>query len=129
MIGTRKARISGKDNKDVKPKTTILWGREDFLANGVEFFLNNQKDWEVIRLTDKRGEESLLREVQRVKPDVVIIHQGDSATDSVLPLQLMQECPTLMVITVNLETNSVEVYNRKKVLVKEVADLLTIVES
>ncbi len=64
----------------------------------------------------------------QVKPDVVIICQEDCAGDMPLSMQLLQGRPGLKVITVSLENNSVEVYNKQKVWVNEVADLLSVVE-
>lgn len=109
-------------------KTVILWGREDMLGRGVEIFLNARKEWEVIRISDKRSIEFLFQEVSRVNPDVVILYEGDYAKDALVPLQLMQSSPELMVITVSLENNSMEVFNKKKVWVKEVSDLLSVVD-
>ena len=109
-------------------KTVILWGREDMLGRGVELFLNARKEWEVIRISDKNNIDLLFRTIEQKKPDVVIIYEGDYSGDIHLPMQLMQARPELMVLTVSLESNSMEVYNKKKVWVKEVSDLLSVVE-
>ncbi len=110
-----------------KTKTVILWGREDLLGRGVEFFLSTRSEWEVIRVSDKQGVDFLTQEVERVKPDVVILYQGNCAEDMPVPMRLLQACPGLKVITVSLENNSVEVYSKQKVWLKEVADLLSVV--
>ncbi len=111
-----------------KNKTVILWGREDLLGLGVEFFLSTRSEWEVIRISDKQGADFLSREVARVKPDVVIIYQGDCAGDVPVAMDLLQNCPGRKVITVSLENNAVEVYTRQQVWLKQVGDLLSVVE-
>lgn len=112
-----------------KSKTVVLYGREDLLGRGVEFFLASRKDWEVIRITDKHDPDFIIREMNKANPDVIIIYQGDCAIQSRLPAQLIWDHPGLKVITVSLESNLVEVYNKQKVLLREVGDLLSIVES
>lgn len=111
-----------------KPKTVILWGREDLLSQSMEFFLANKKEWEVIRISDNQNMRVLIDEVEKVKPDVVIIHQGDCAAYTHLPGLLLNGRPRLKVITVSLENNSMEVYNKKKVWVKSASDLLSVVD-
>ncbi len=127
MLKVIQGEIEGKLPMN-KTKTVILWGREDLLGRGVEFFLNTRSEWEVIRVSDKQGVDFLTQEVERVKPDVVIIYQGNCAGDVPVPMQLLQARPGLKVITVSLENNSVEVYSKQKVWLKEVSDLLTVVE-
>lgn len=110
-------------------RTVILWGREDMLGRGVELFLNTRKEWEVIRISDKHDARFLVREVERVQPDVVIIYQGDCASETNLPAQIITNQPNLKVILVSLENNSIEVYNKQKILVTELSDLFSIVEA
>ncbi len=109
-------------------RTVILWGREDMLTKGVGVFLNARKGWEVARITDTCNIDFLYQEVERVRPDVVIIYQGDYASETDVPARLMANHPGMKVIIVSLETNSVEVYNKQSVLVKEVSDLFSIVD-
>jgi hypothetical protein len=129
MMGSRVMEIKDKDLVMAKSRTVILWGREDPLGRGVEFFLASRKEWEVIRITDNFDANYLYQEVERVKPDVVIIYQGDCADDTDVPAQLMKDRPNLKVITVSLENNSVEVYSKQQVMVTEVSDLFSIVEA
>lgn len=109
-------------------RTVILWGREDVLGKSVEFFLNKCQGWEVIRVTDQQSIEDLYQEVIKTSPEAIILNQGDSACDTRLPLRLMQSFPGLKVITVSLEDNLMEIYSKQKVCVKNVSDLLSVVE-
>ncbi len=127
MLKVNTGEIEGKPPMN-RTNTVILWGREDLLGRGVEFFLSTRSEWEVIRISDKRGIDFLTEEVERAKPDVVIIYQGNCIGDMPVPMQLLQGRPQLRVITVSLENNSVEVYSKHKVWLKEVSDLLSVVE-
>ena len=44
-------------------------------------------------------------------------------------MQLLQDHPGIKVITINLENNSMEVYSKRKVWVKETADLISVMDS
>jgi hypothetical protein len=113
----------------VKSKTVIIWGREDMVCWSVELFLTRQAGKEVIRISDEGNVEDLIHEVRKVNPDVVIIHQGDYASDTSLPAQLLRDHPGLKVITVCMETNAVEVYDRHKVCIQEMSDLLSVIDA
>jgi hypothetical protein len=126
---SREIQVLEKEKPMTITKTVILWGREDSLGEGAEIFLTSRKEWEVIHITDQYDADFLCKEVKLLNPDVVIIHQGDCADSTDVPARLMKDCPNLKVITVSLENNSVEVYNKQSVLVKEVSDLLSIVDT
>jgi len=111
-----------------KPKAAILWGPEDMLSSAVEVLLSQQSGWQVTRLSDQHSIQTFIKIVEMLKPDVVIIHQGDCAAVSDLPMKILQINPGSKVITLSLENNSMEVYHKQKVCVKEVSDLLLMVE-
>jgi len=113
----------------VKSKTIVMWGREDLLSSSVELFLTNQKGWEVISISNEESFNALLEAVDKMHPDVVIIHQGDRSANSSLPMQLIQDHPGLKVITLSLQDNLMEVYSKQKILVKAASDLISVVES
>jgi hypothetical protein len=129
MLRSREVKNTEKGKAMSKTKTVILWGREDSLGEGAELFLASRKGWEVIHITDQYDADFLCEEVSRLNPDVVIIHQGACAGATDVPARLLKDRPSLKVITVSLENNSVEVNNKQKVLVKEVSDLISIVDT
>ena len=104
--------------------TVILWGREDVIGMGVERILKAQRDWNVIWIVGDDNFDVLIREVIKSHPDVVIIYQGDCGINSQAALALLDLCSNLRVITFNLESSVLEVFNRQKVQVREVSDLL-----
>ena len=113
----------------MKPKTIVLWGREDLLSSSVELYLTAQKGWRVIGISIEENYETLIQTVAKVHPDVVIIHQGDHSANSSLPMQLIQDYPGLRVITMSLQDNLMEVYSKQNILVKAASDLISVVES
>ena len=101
----------------------ILWGRMDVLGQGVECFLGTHSDCEVIRIVE--DEEALIETVKLGKPDIVILYQGNMHSDQ-LPIRLMQICPAMRVITLSLENNEAEVFNRNQVQVNTLSDLYAV---
>jgi len=112
----------------MKSKTIVLWGREDLLSSSVEHFLTEQKRWEVINISDEENFEALIKAVDKVDPEVVIIHQGDHPKNSYPLMKLIQAHPNLKVITVSLKDNLMEVYSKQNVLVRSGSDLISAVE-
>jgi hypothetical protein len=112
-----------------KSRTIVLWGREDLLGSSVELFLTSQKEWHVVSISDEETLEALNLAVEKVRPDVVFIHQGDQSGDSQLPVRLLQDHPGLKVITFNLQNNLMEVYGKQNIMVKSASDLIAVVEA
>lgn len=110
-------------------KKVIIWGRPDVLSWAVEHFLSTRKDWDVTSLSNELGLDGLMHEVENKQPDVVIIYQRTCARSAYIPAQLLLNYPSLSVITVNPDDNSMEVYNKKQIYIQEVSDLITVVES
>lgn len=106
----------------------ILWGRDDIICQGVELFLKTRSDYEVSRVTGENNYESLIQEIKRSNADVVIINPGHHLHDPRIPLRLMKTCSGIKVITLDLEDSAVDVYNKQKVCMKQVSDLLDIVK-
>lgn len=111
-----------------KSKTVILWGPNDLLAQAMEFFLTAGATWEVVRISSDQGDGSLMEQVQRTKPDVVILYQRNFVNDAGLPTQLIQAQPNLKVVTASLENNLMQVYSKHSIMIRKVSDLLSIIE-
>ena len=113
----------------MKSKKIMLWGREDLLSSSIELFLTAQKGWKVINISDEEKFEALIKAVDKVDPEVVIIHQGDHSNNSYPLMKLIQDHPRLKVITVSLKDNLMEVYSKQNILVKSASDLISVVEA
>ena len=111
------------------PKTVIVWGHEDLLGYSISLILNARKDWNIVRFSDEEDIQVLMAELEKCDPDVIIMHQTDCTKDMELPWTLVRKCHGAKVITVSPESNSLEMLNSRKVIVKEASDLLSIIES
>jgi hypothetical protein len=106
-----------------KAKKVILWGRDDLLTKAVEIFLTAGIR-EVIRIPMEHGADYLVECAKKIKPDVVIVYVDDVN----LPLRLIQDQPNFKVVIVSLQDNQMQVYSKHSILVREVSDLLSVIE-
>lgn len=112
-----------------KPSTVLLWGQNDLLTKAMEMFLTaDEEAYQVIKLPGDRCLTELLEQVREIKPDLVILYQDKPAEDCDSLGRLMQEQPHLRMITVSLENNVMQVYSKRSITVRQVSDLLSVVE-
>ena len=113
----------------MKSKTIVLWGREDLLSSSVEIFLTTQKGWRVINISNEENFDALLVAINKVHPDVVIIHLGNCTSVLNLPTELFRSLPDVKVITLSSKDNLIEIYNKQNVIVRSASDLISVIEA
>lgn len=110
-------------------RRVVLWNLEDLLGGVVEFFLSTKQGWEVVNISEKRGVDAFIKEVKNQNPETVIFCKDESEEDTELLLQLLQSCPDVKFVTIHRENNSVDVFKKQKIWLKEVSDLATAMNS
>ncbi len=121
--------IGNTDAGIIRSRKAILWGQVDVLAQAVSQFLTASMNWDVIRVPIEAGIEGLLMEMKREHPDVVILCQERTEDDASLPIRLIQEQHCPRVVTVELESNQIQVYSKQNIIVQGASDLLSIIET
>lgn len=122
-----------------KRKTAILWGQNDLLTKAMEMFLTagEKHTWDVIRFPASEPISALVEQVQRIKPELVILYQPQPCDGSDPLIKLILEQPELKVladqpdskiITVSLENNVMQVYDKHSITVRQMSDLLSVIE-
>jgi hypothetical protein len=107
----------------------ILWGSESLLVDSVEFFLKTGSVWDVVKISSECGVDYLIQRVQTLKPAVVILCQDKNANDVSLLMQLAQTEFFLKVVVISLESNLIQVYGRRDVIMRDISDLLSVVDT
>ena len=120
--------IENKDSQQSPSRKAIIWGPDDMLTRAMEFFLKAEETWQVIRLSPDQSIDDLFEQIKRTQPKVVILHTGNCAGPTSLPIQLLQDYPNVRVITASLEDNRMQVYSKHSLMVRNVSDLLSIIE-
>lgn len=83
----------------------------------------------MISISNEENYDELMLAVNRVNPDVVIIHQKDPNLYLNLPAILLHDHPKLKVVTLSLNNNLMEVYSKQDILVKSTSDLISVVDA
>ena len=117
-----------EDEAMMKSRKVIVWGQDDLLSWAVNFFLTARKDWEVLSFSSDLGIDFLIRQVEYLSPDVVVVYQTKCVNSARMLTQLFYTRPELTMITVDPQENTMEVYNKRQVLVERVSDLISVVE-
>jgi hypothetical protein len=129
MMSIENVQTEGNQAGPISTKTIILWGPDGLLTWYMNYLLDGQSNWKVIRLFDEMGATQLLVEIEKLHPSVVIIYQEQDYRPTHLSQQILTKFPTLKVITVNLENNFLEVQNQQRIRIRDLSDFLTILES
>ena len=114
----------------VKPKVVVISRHESLLGRAVEYLTADEKEWMILKVSESQNLADLVRKVEEVNPNIVIISWNERGYDERLSTQLLQDCPELKkVILVSLSENLMEVYGKQRIQVKSVEDLFSEVEN
>jgi hypothetical protein len=101
----------------------ILWN-EALLGGVVNSVLAQRAGLNVVQVTC--DEEALADVIRQAKPDVIVLDKTMEATYLVALVDL--DYPRLRIVVVNVDNNWVNVYDKKRVLMTQAADLISIVQ-
>ena len=110
-------------------KTILLWGNDDLLSSYIQDLLTGQKGWKVICIPIEDEVDMVLQVVHREQPHSVIIQSGDRSSIPFIPTLLLQINPNLVVMTLNLNNNLMEVYSKQDILIRSSSDLISVIEA
>ena len=116
------------EGKTSSLRTAVLWGRDDLLGGAVEALLAGLGNWRTIRIFDERGIVSLTREKGCLNPDLLFVNQKNIIRDIQPLLRFIQGFPDLRIITIDPDNNLIEVYDKRLRQVREIADLLSVID-
>ena len=124
MFAIRNLENQLRNMETAMEKTIILWGQDDVLMMAIETLLGREGGWTVVRVSEELDDVSLAQLIERVIPDVVIVHESSLSGNVRLLIKFIQDYPALKIITIGLENNKVDIYNKKTICIKESSDLL-----
>jgi hypothetical protein len=111
-----------------KAKEIVVCGRADILSYSIELFLSANQGWKVNNITFQEDMDQLLNTIGTIHPDIVIPLDLYQDRTNIL-MRLVRDHPDILVIMVSSETNYMEVYSKQQVSIKDVSDLLSVIES
>jgi DNA-binding NarL/FixJ family response regulator len=98
------------------------------LAAGVEGLLNRTGGFEVIRILPSEA-DTLQREVDRVRPTVLIVDQGVPLGDLAPMLENAKSPDRFRILVVHPEHNALQVFDRREVELQSGLDLIQLLQA
>ena len=106
-------------------RIVVLAGRETLVRTAIESLLVSDGQWELVSIPDIGNYHSIHQTIELIKPYAVIVFRDDQTESG---QWLMQDCSEIKVIEVSLEDNSVQIYNKQSIWLKEATDLLSVIK-
>ncbi len=108
--------------------SVLIVHNRSLLSAGIESLLMCEANLDVFGVFPN-NEASLLRAIGRYQPDVIILDKSSRITNSIRLLTLLEEYPRMRIVEVNPENNLISLYGKYHILITQVADFLTAVNS
>lgn len=94
------------------------------LNAGLENLLEKQKSLKVFGIAYS-GARELDQAISIIQPDIIIADRSNTTEITGEALNSIKSRPGVKIILVNLEDNHIEVYDNKRIFVKEIGDFLS----
>lgn len=110
--------------------TKCILARTDELLLGsiVEDLLIQGDDLELTEIIGKSKNE-VIDAIDRLHPDVLVLCRKTHDTITSNFMQLLQDYPDLLIITVSTDDNYMHIYGKQKVLITQSSDILSVIQS
>ena len=97
------------------------------MGAGIERMLQNKADFEVWGVMPTDG-PTLVQEILRTRPDVVIMEESPYLVDSTTLFFLLKELPELRLVVVNTEDNLIHVYDKYQIMLTHATDFMAVIQ-
>jgi DNA-binding NarL/FixJ family response regulator len=106
----------------------LIAEKESLLGAAVQSFLVRQPGLEVIGISPA-DQAQLVQEVDRLRPDVVILGEPSQLIGPAQLLTFLRDYPTLRVVVVNVDHSLVRIYDKHQVSLKRADQILDILHN
>ncbi len=106
----------------VGSRVFILYSHSLF-ARGVQSLLVQERGVEVVGV--ERDEPQAMDKIRDLRPDVILVDSGTHRRESCLTLsEIFQEMPGARVISLSLQENGIDIYDKQRILALTPEDLV-----
>jgi hypothetical protein len=102
----------------------LVYMRVRILETGVISLLNAAGDLPAMRIQDRR---TLKGEILKMQPCVVILETESPGDQTAHVLEFLDIMPQLRVLLVHLESNVVDVYDKRQITLSDASDLIDLI--
>lgn len=96
------------------------------LTAGIKTLLSQEPGLHVIAVAPE-SEVTLLNEIRRIQPDLIVLDEGSQMTELIKLLTHLEDSPEIRVVVLRADNSLARVYHKKQVIVTQLADLVTVI--
>ena len=114
---------------DGAKRRILVVGTGSLLDNAIGGLLQNAGGFQVLSL-DYTNPSSLAEAITTIKPDTIILSQSEALTPTEV-FELLNNTPTspaLRLVVVYTDTNTIDLYHKKRITITHRDDLLTMID-
>ena len=94
---------------------------DSIMETGVTNLVNSASDLRAVSIPDNA---TIKRDIHTMQPCVVILDGDAAGAKSAQVLDLLDTLPQLRILMVHLESNMVQIYDKREITLREAADLI-----
>jgi DNA-binding NarL/FixJ family response regulator len=106
-------------------KRIVVLESDQLLNAGVQSFLSSQ-GYQQVHGVATRNEETMVLEIERLHPDVIIMDEDNREANLALLVPYMAGDRAIRTIIMNLHNNQISIYEQRQVLVQQLSDFLDV---
>ncbi len=107
------------------PLRVLILDEETVFRNGIEALLAQHAGLEIIGSAAVNS-ATATAEIERIRPDVVILNEQFAAARTHLVMNLLNTYPDLQIVALSLDHNRISVYSRQEVHVTTTNDVVSV---
>ena len=107
------------------PKRVLILRNHLLMNAGLQSLLSGQESLEVIG-KNARDQEELIRFIDHIQPDVIIVDEGFLFPNLAELLRSLQRYPKKRTIILSLEENQIYVYDTMQIQLRQLSDFLAV---
>ena len=117
--------LTDKVQNRVKQRVLIV-ENQLLLGAALQDLLTGEAELDVVGISP-RDQVELVREIRRIRPDVVLLDENSCLTKPAKLLAFLEDYPRLRLLLVNADDHLVRIYSKQEILVEHVPQLVNII--
>ena len=117
--------MTDKVQNRVKQRVLIV-ENQLLLGAALQDLLTGEAELDVVGISP-RDQVELVREIRRIRPDVVLLDENSCLTKPAKLLAFLENYPRLRLLLVNADDHLVRIYSKQEILVEHVPQLVNII--
>jgi DNA-binding NarL/FixJ family response regulator len=105
-------------------KRVLVVSKNDLLLTGIERLLGQNNAYSIYKSVSF-DEQEIIKQIQQSGMDVLIIEVNATHADAFPLIRLMNACENLRVLTLEVNSNQIQIYDKREVMLHGSEDLVS----